>query len=226
MYGMNSVADKRTEAEGFLVHSVFYTIQGEGPWAGLPTIFLRLAGCNLTCSFCDTEFTEGAESYSLQNLALCLRNMAFTHNCNRIVITGGEPMLQPLTNLINNLPNMAFQIETAGTVWPSQFEAAIDKHNVLIVCSPKTPKVHPQIRARCLHFKYIIDARMLYTANGIPENVFFPDCLTEEKLVIYMQPCDVPDAKQARANITHAVNLALEHGYRLSIQIHKIAEVP
>lgn len=52
MFGKNAVSGPRAASEGFLVNEIFYTIQGEGPWAGKPTIFLRLAKCNLRCHFC------------------------------------------------------------------------------------------------------------------------------------------------------------------------------
>jgi len=225
MYGQNPIADKRTEAEGFLVHSIFYTIQGEGPWAGLPTIFLRLAGCNQQCGFCNREFDNGAQQFSLQTLVQRLRDWAFTNNCNRIVITGGEPMLQPLTNLLSYLPEMAFQIETAGTVWPKQFEQVLRTRNVVIVCSPRTPTIHPGIKEYCLHYKYIVDCTVPYNGNGVAEDVFFPNHLMEDPVKVYLQPCDVPDAIQHQANIAQAIKLSLQHGHRLSMQVHKIAGV-
>jgi len=71
------------------INEIFYSIQGEGARAGEPSIFVRLAGCDLKCSFCDTEFESGKE----MNLSELVEHIA-RWPCRWIVWTGGEPMLQ------------------------------------------------------------------------------------------------------------------------------------
>jgi len=116
MLGKNPVAKSRIASENFLVHSVFHTIQGEGPFVGTPAIFVRFAGCNLRCFWCDTDFEAGKER-TANELAQQIVELAAETNCKFIVLTGGEPMLQPLRELIDHekLERFSFQIETAGT---------------------------------------------------------------------------------------------------------------
>jgi 7-carboxy-7-deazaguanine synthase len=75
-----------------LITEIFRSIQGESSYAGLPCIFVRLTGCNLRCSWCDSEYTfTGGRRMTLDEV------MASVHECgpaNLVEITGGEPMLQ------------------------------------------------------------------------------------------------------------------------------------
>lgn len=229
MYGTNPVAKRRTAEQGYLVHSIFYTIQGEGPWAGLPAIFLRLAGCNLQCAFCDTEFDRGAVVWTRDKLANEMLRLSEFNQCKRVVITGGEPMLQALTPLLGHMhySGLLLQIETAGTAWPDDFEK-IQRH-VLIVCSPKTPKLHKKFLPEHIQcFKYIIQDGARFTIEGLPAGLAKPlgdvlDTVRPENIL--MQPCDDRDPIRTAANMRVAVALCMAHGYRLSVQVHKIAGV-
>lgn len=100
------------------IAETFQSIQGEGRFVGVPSLFIRTSGCNLRCWFCDTPYTswepEG-EHRSLRGLVDEVRNA----DCEHVVITGGEPMLVPelvpLTQQIAELGRV-ITIETAGTV--------------------------------------------------------------------------------------------------------------
>ena len=97
---------------------LFYSLQGEGTCAGAPAVFLRLAGCNLHCSWCDTKHSWGS-GISLPVHEVAARLLAFP--CRHFVITGGEPLLQAeeLTELVSLLPAEAYiEIETNGTLPP------------------------------------------------------------------------------------------------------------
>lgn len=122
------------------------TIQGEGPSMGRHTGFLRLGRCNLNCSWCDTPFTwdwngqNGTEYDPATELRLIpIRDVAATileMGVQRLVITGGEPMIQQrkLPNLFALLPGVAVEIETNGTIIPLvTVTDRIDRYNV----SPK-----------------------------------------------------------------------------------------
>ena len=135
-----------------LVKSVFNTIQGEGPFAGYPATFVRLAGCNfgaknIACSFCDTDF---ALSTAVGHDAVYLaRNLeAWVGKVQPlIVLTGGEPMMQPATKIfIETLleQNYKVQVETNGThpqilqSWIKQDPPILDENPELtFVLSPK-----------------------------------------------------------------------------------------
>ena len=122
---------------------VFYSLQGEGPSAGAPSVFLRLATCNLACAWCDTKYTwdwanydYGREVVNLDAEEVEERIRAF--GCSRLIITGGEPLLQQadLAPLAASLKNDGFQleVETNGTVEPmADLERTVDQWNV----SPK-----------------------------------------------------------------------------------------
>jgi 7-carboxy-7-deazaguanine synthase len=101
------------------VSEVFYSVQGEGMLAGVPSVFIRLSGCNLRCVWCDTPYSswqpEG-EDISLEALVESARATGAKH----IVITGGEPMIfDEVVPLTKQLKDAGFHItiETAATVY-------------------------------------------------------------------------------------------------------------
>lgn len=120
---------------------IFYSLQGEGASAGEPAVFLRLAGCNLHCSWCDSKRSWGSGiRMSVQELAARL----LAQPCRRFVITGGEPLVQAaeLEELLSLLPTSAYiEVETNGTLPPTPALAArVNQWNV----SPKLPHAGPQ----------------------------------------------------------------------------------
>jgi len=98
------------------VNEIFYSIQGESLYAGLPCIFVRLSGCNLRCVYCDTKYAhdEGAQ----MSIAGIMEQVA-TYHCRLVEITGGEPLCQDLTpDLISTLIEKGYTVllETNGTM--------------------------------------------------------------------------------------------------------------
>jgi len=101
------------------IAELFYSLQGEGSLLGVPSVFIRSSGCNLRCSWCDTPYTswqpEGVE-WTLDQILAEVKGRPARH----VVITGGEPMIQPeivpLTIRLRSL-GMHITIETAGTVF-------------------------------------------------------------------------------------------------------------
>jgi 7-carboxy-7-deazaguanine synthase len=98
-----------------IVNEIFYSIQGESSIAGYPCVFVRLTGCNLRCSYCDTRFAyEEGKGMSLDSIIKTVEE----YGCNRVEITGGEPLLQEETaDLSRKLldHNYRVWIETNGT---------------------------------------------------------------------------------------------------------------
>jgi 7-carboxy-7-deazaguanine synthase len=98
---------------------LFYSLQGEGTLAGVPSVFIRTSGCNLRCAWCDTPYTswqpEGTE-LTLSQIVMEVQ----AHNARHVVITGGEPMIAPdiipLTERLRAV-GLHITIETAGTVF-------------------------------------------------------------------------------------------------------------
>lgn len=105
------------------INEVFYSIQGESSWAGSPCVFVRLTGCHLRCTYCDTAyaFKEGANRPIDDIVAeVC------SHECNLVEITGGEPLLQKrVHDLITRLCDLGktVLIETSGACDISDCEA-------------------------------------------------------------------------------------------------------
>lgn len=108
------------------VNSIFNSYQGEGKYIGTRATFIRLSGCNLRCWFCDTEYTK-YEDKTEQDIVKQIPED------NLVVITGGEPLLQDLDNLVKLLLPRKICIETNGTIIPSKFVY----DNCFITCSPK-----------------------------------------------------------------------------------------
>jgi len=129
-----------------------------------------------------------------------------------IVITGGEPFRQPIAKLCAELLALNFkvQIETNGTLFreiPPEVE---------IICSPKTGgAIRPDLHERITAFKFIISA-----AN--PE---YNHVAIKTDKPIYVQPMDEYDAGKNARNLEYTRDLALEYGYNLSLQLHKIIGV-
>jgi 7-carboxy-7-deazaguanine synthase len=121
------------------VAEFFKSIQGEGEFAGTPSVFVRTTGCNLRCWFCDTPYTSWAPEGSHEPWRSILAKI-LSHDCSHVVLTGGEPMLQPdLVSLSHALRQAGrfVTIETAGTV---------DRpvHADLMSISPKRSNSTPQ----------------------------------------------------------------------------------
>jgi len=137
----------------FQLAEIFYSVQGEGTWVGTPAVFVRLAGCNLSCAFCDTD-------YSLKFFAttdeIIARVRAEGDDCPMIVLTGGEPFAQRETPvLVEALRNdgRRIHIESNGTI-------AVDlPAHVWLTVSPKE-RLDPRMAARANEVKLIVDGRV------------------------------------------------------------------
>jgi organic radical activating enzyme len=128
-------------SHGLEVSEVFTSLQGEGASAGQPCVFLRLAGCNLRCRWCDTRYSWDFESHDRSREVTRLSVEAVAHAVldtlrPRLVVTGGEPLLQQkgLETLVGRLPaHLAIEVETNGTVAPtSSLLDRIDQWNVSV----------------------------------------------------------------------------------------------
>jgi len=97
------------------ISEIFYSIQGEGTLAGVPSVFIRTSGCNLRCSWCDTPYTSWApegEERSIDSIVQEVERFGASH----VVVTGGEPMIAPQIDELTNRLGGHLTIETAGTV--------------------------------------------------------------------------------------------------------------
>ena len=99
---------------------IFHSIQGEGVSQGTPCVFLRLAGCNLACSWCDTAYSWNGTVPGVRLTPEKAAELALRYPCRRLVLTGGEPLIQQkaLPALLRLLPDHAVELETNGTIMP------------------------------------------------------------------------------------------------------------
>lgn len=209
MFGQNEIVGKKFFADAedrLLVTSMFLTLQGEGPFQGQPALFIRLAKCNLNCSFCDTFFDQG-DWYTIQDLldsayAMIDSKYSDTGQCG-IVITGGEPSLQANIAQFANRAMIytAFvQIESNGILAMPE-----DLHNnVCVVISPKcsektsnylAPLAANVYRASCLKFVLSADPNSPY--HTVPDWAF--KWKDEFSIAIYVSPMNIYREKTLEA---------------------------
>jgi 7-carboxy-7-deazaguanine synthase len=177
------------------IHSIFRTLQGEGPFTGQPAIFVRLAGCNLQCPACDTDYTSQRRLMTTNDIMTSIHGLMLGYRIKLVVITGGEPLRQNISDLCLHLYQAGFivQLETNGTFGlPHHLQTLLtdsskdslkgnlkDNLNSFnqtssskkawfnIVCSPKTGKTHPSLNPYIVAWKYVLSANSV-AADGLP----------------------------------------------------------
>jgi organic radical activating enzyme len=244
-------APSKQDGSSLDVHSVFFTVQGEGPFSGHRAVFVRLAGCNLQCPGCDTEYTRGRRQVNIYDLADEVRALAcFPDPRPVVVITGGEPLRQPIGWFVRLMRQHGYpvQIESNGTCAPD--ETLLDlmlrqkgtlphHHNLHLVVSPKTASIHPICHLWATAFKYVVDERHVGD-DGLPNMAL--DYAKAKGVArprpgapVYLTPYDTPyvpgqgfaQAEEQDARNRSAVAAsAMKHGYIAGLQIHKLMEVP
>ena len=236
------IEKKRYSEDGYLeVHSVFYTIQGEGPFTGVPAVFVRLAGCNLKCPACDTDYTSVRQFTDPEQLLY----RVFDANPGAatgglIVVTGGEPFRQNIYPAVKKFLDAGFtvQIETNGTLPPPNIafyelcsRDTNEPNKCFIVCSPKTGAVNSELKPLICAYKFVM-AHDSVDEDGLP--ILALDHTASPRVArphvgftgkTYLQPCDDKMPIVNQRNLRSCVASVLKHGYTLNLQIHKLAEV-
>lgn len=237
MFGRNETLPRvKDSGETLAVQEIFRTIQGEGPDAGTPATFVRLWGCHLKCWFCDTDFESNRQDLPIS---------AIMERCSGgprlVVLTGGEPLRQSIAPLIYALLDQAYalNIETAGSFWfprVNTFLPLRDKDTFKVIVSPKTPSVNADL-ARIAYFKYVISANAPLSEDGLPvvnyqekggtpRPLARPPWLKQAPHRVFVQPMDEQDIEKNQRNRDLCVGIARQYGYRLSLQLHKILDLP
>ncbi len=241
MFGTNTIRKKEplTASPSYQVHDIWYTIQGEGPFMGTPAVFVRFSGCTLACFWCDTSWNDAAPYESLEVVAknILVRTPA---KCGLIVFTGGEPLRQDLAPLFYRLLQLFeeergykphLQIETAGVIYDDALTAWTSK-DLTVVVSPKSVLLHKDIWARANAFKYVLDANALSEEDGLPiastqrEGAKALIARPRPGVPVFVSPMDVQDEEQNKTNMLRTAQVAMQYGYRVSLQMHKILELP
>ena len=187
---------------------VFESIQGEGAFLGLGASFIRLAGCNLRCSWCDTKHSFDVQAASLLSVDAILGTWRFTQPL--VVITGGEPTLHDLGPLVRALKKLGkyVTLETNGTN-PVPDEWGLD----WVTVSPK-PGSNYAINCRADELKYVVDDDF---EIGVIQTQRVP------LRHIYLQVESGRPESAARAFTLVTMNPDLH--LRVGVQLHKILHV-
>lgn len=197
----------------YSINEIFYSIQGEGRNTGMPAWFIRFAGCNLKCSWCDTSYEEVKSKIPACRIVEIIKQ----NFCKNVILTGGEPSLQDLFPLLRALKTFGCYtaIETNGTqpLLEYRTEGLLDWVTV-------SPKQLP-IKVGCL-----IDEIKVVFPFAKPNNYsapFFKQCEAIKANYYYIQPCD---NEHREDNIAEAIRIVKQNPkWRLSIQTHKILKI-
>ena len=220
---------------------IFASLQGEGPSMGVPVAFVRLSRCNLACTWCDTAYTwrfEGdnrphrddvtfdrkANQVTLSPAETAERIAALGQK--RLVITGGEPLLQAgaLAEMLAHLPDIAVEIETNGTVAPpARLDVRVDQYNV----SPKLS--HSGNPAELALLPERLDAWAAEPRAFLKFVVASPEDV-DEVLALHARyrfrpervflMAEGTDSATLRARQAWLSDLCLKHGFRMSDRMH------
>jgi len=184
----------------FSISEIFYSIQGEGLHSGMPAVFVRLAGCNLNCTFCDTDHNAKIEV----DLPTVIDMITRFYYCKRVVFTGGEPTLQnvcAISNVIRDSRNYWTAIETNGQNIDYGF---LRKHFDWITFSPKKEDAALSV---CDELKVVYQGQDLSQYSHIQSQYRF------------LQPLEV----SGMTNIQETIDAVKKNpNWRLSVQLHKM----
>jgi 7-carboxy-7-deazaguanine synthase len=192
------------------VNEIFYSIQGEGLRTGQASVFVRLSGCNLACPFCDTEHGNFEEMSEAQ---IVTRIGEIGNGCKWVVLTGGEPLIQPVGKLISMLRRRGYrvQVETNGSP-----DALLKGAHCLASHLTVSPKgvVSQQALGRNL-------SEIKVVARG-QNDVHRAESMLGWGAPVYLQPV---------SNDPEAIKLCVQSvlknpELRLSVQLHKLIGIP
>ena len=215
---------------------IFRTVQGEGVSAGTPAVFLRLATCNLKCSWCDTKYTWDWSKYEYEREVATVSSEQASERIralgtHRLVITGGEPLMQQraLEPMLRGLRSEGYEceVETNGTLAPSEaMIACINQWNV----SPKLANSHNELDRRRVPkslrtfrdldnawFKFVIAEKAdIDEVGSVVEEYEIP-----ARRVLLMPEGTTREALESRSG--WLAEACAEHGYRFTTRLHILA---
>lgn len=214
------------------VNEIFQTLQGEGHFTGTPAIFIRLQGCPVGCSWCDTQHTWEKKSDEQVDLSCILKKTQADHRWSNateqelltvirsqgykaahIVITGGESCLYDLTPLTTLFEEQGYycQIETSGT------HPVRCSPSCWVTVSPKINmkggfRVQNQALDRADELKHAVARKRDIEAL----DTLIPDLKDHKKRIISLQPIS-----QKKSATQLCIDTCIERNWRLSVQMHK-----
>lgn len=192
------------------INEIFYSLQGEGANTGIPAVFIRFSGCNLRCSFCDTNHESG----SMMSDEEIISEVNRYQQARIVVLTGGEPSLFIDRDFIDLLKKSTCKIITIETNGTNPLPDNID----WVTLSPKSGfdggDSHPVILTRCDELKVVYVGQNLDKYFEIEAGQY------------YLQPCYCDNDAKCAANMQATITAVLNDSrWRLSLQTHRIAGI-
>lgn len=194
------------------INNIFYSLQGEGRNTGRAAVFIRFAGCNLRCSFCDTEF-ESYREMTEEDILTVIRD----YSSHFVVLTGGEPTLQVDETFVDFLHQHGYEVamESNGT------RPAPRNLDWLTV----SPKVSRDGRYEVRGERLPDEIKIVFDENTNPEAILSP-LTTKHSPLLYLQPCDTGDPVRNKGITQACVEYIKAHPqWRLSLQTHKLIDI-
>lgn len=191
------------------INEIFYSLQGEGRFTGTPAVFIRFAGCNMACDFCDTDHEPFIEMTVREVV-----DAVVAFPARHIVITGGEPTLQLTDELLDALHarDKFVQIETNGSIAPNpETLSKIDWTTV----SPKN--------GNSLKIPRIDELKVIFDCQNTALIEKLENVATSANENYYLQPCDRDDTDYNRKNLDGCIEYIKNNPkWKLSVQLHKM----
>ncbi len=206
---------------------IFCSIQGEGKFIGIPSLFIRLHGCNLYCKYCDTKYSwYKYVEMDLKDICKEIYSMLKKFKPKHLIITGGEPLLQQeeISNLINIVHKYfdLIEIETNGTILP---KISNDKvfYNVSIKLSNSGVKYEDRIKDKVIsYFNSIQNSIFKFVVkdlNDINEAIEIINRFNIKREKIYLMP--LANNKDELEKISKViVSQCIYHGFNYSDRLH------
>jgi len=199
------------------INEIFYSLQGEGKWTGLPNIFIRTSGCNLRCSFCDTKYAyEGGKEMSINEIL----NQIAKYSCQYVCLTGGEPLLQEDTqDLVNNLLKKKYYviIETNSSF---SIENLLKFKSLIVSLDIKCPSSNMSKKSKLKNLKFLKkDDQLKFVIKNKKDYIYAKKIVLEYKpnCEVFFQPVWGENPKKlAEWIIKDGLNV------KLGLQLHKI----
>ncbi len=200
------------------IFEVFSSVQGEGIRQGEPTVFVRLAGCDRRCSFCDTKYAwTGGRLVSAEEVLEKVRRVRRRYPTRWVCLTGGEPLMQDLRLLVRLLrrDHCRVQVETNGTRY---YSLAADWFTVSP--KPKAYYVRPEFLRLAKEVKLVVSRDLNLTFIGRMRAAF------PSRVPIILQPESNLRWSQKRALklLSETVGAGLDN-VRISVQLHRVLRI-
>lgn len=198
--------------KAFRVNDIFYSLQGEGRNTGRAAVFIRFAGCNMKCSFCDTEFNSFTEM-TADEIVKAIAD----YPARFVVLTGGEPTLQVDEDFIEQLHAHGYEVamESNGTL-------PAPKSLDWLTVSPKGKSISSVRQPDEIKIVFESEESLNRTLTDMHPSLEGD----ANRPLLFLQPCDTGDADRNAKIMSDCIDYIERHPqWRLSLQTHKLINI-